>query len=261
MDTIAKAFRIARNIDLRAFKPLLLPHIRFSDTDEIFCQYSNNRFACLFRYGVVAFYNFSAEQEKAFLQDIQPFCNEYTLTIRYQEEITVHTHAEAYLIAFDHIDIAGDPPDSIRLVLLYLAQSVALSYFSSLANELLNTTREHTNALEHKGKLAISGRNLRKYIGRVLNIKNRISENLYIFDIPETAWADESLDILNSDLKRMFDVHARYRSINEQVDIIKENLELFKDIMFQRQSHHMEWIIIILILIEVIDLFFLKFRV
>ena len=260
MDTVAKAFRIARNIDLRACKPLLVPHIRFSDTDEIFCQYPDYGFVCLFRYGIAAFYNLSPEQQAAFLQEIQPFCNEYTSIVEYQEKITVHTHTEAYLVAFDHIDISGDPPDRIRLVLLYLAQSVALNYFSSLASELLNTTREHTNALENKGKLAISGRNLRKYIGRVLNIKNRISENLYIFDIPETAWADESLDILNSDLKRMFDVQARYRSIHEQVDIIKENLDLFKDIMFQRQSHHMEWIIIILILIEVIDLFFLKFR-
>jgi len=45
------------------------------------------------------------------------------------------------------------------------------------------------------------------------------------------------------------------RSSNCIKAIIKEDLELFKDIMDHRESSKLEWIIIALILLEVVDLF------
>jgi len=103
--------------------------------------------------------------------------------------------------------------------------------------------------------LNISGIKLKKFIGKVLNIKNQISENLYIFDEPESTWENEQLNRLNLELKQTFDLKIRYRNIHEQLGIIKENLELFKDIWDHRESSRLEWVIIILILVEVLDLF------
>ena len=60
-------------------------------------------------------------------------------------------------------------------------------------------------------------------------------------------------------LKQTFDLKDRYRYIYERTAIIKEDLELFKDIMEHRESSKLEWIIIILILVEVADLF--SFRI
>ena len=50
---------------------------------------------------------------------------------------------------------------------------------------------------------------------------------------------------------------GRYRYIYERTAIIKEDLELFKDIMDHKESSKLEWIII-LILVEVVDLFVLR---
>ena len=63
---------------------------------------------------------------------------------------------------------------------------------------------------------------------------------------------------IRSRFKKTYDLKDRYRSIHDQIEIVKENLELFKDIMHHRQSSTLEWIIIILILVEVIDMFILK---
>ncbi|EMQ95223.1 hypothetical protein D778_02745 [Xanthomarina gelatinilytica] len=149
--------------------------------------------------------------------------------------------------------------EMIRLVMLNTSQSVALNGYSEITEELLMETNKHTKYLENKGKLDISGNKLKRFIGKVLNIKNRILENLYIFDSPVITWENEQLNKLNTDLKQTFDLKDRYRLIHDRIEIIKENLELFKDIMDHKESSRLEWVIIILIVIEVVDMFIAKF--
>lgn len=143
--------------------------------------------------------------------------------------------------------------------MLNTSQSVALNGYSEITEELLMETNKHTKYLENKGKLDISGNKLKRFIGKVLNIKNRILENLYIFDSPVITWENEQLNKLNTDLKQTFDLKDRYRLIHDRIEIIKENLELFKDIMDHKESSRLEWVIIILIVIEVVDMFIAKF--
>ena len=78
----------------------------------------------------------------------------------------------------------------------------------------------------------------------------------YIFKtahLTET-WEDEYLDKIDKELKKTFDINMRYRAITEDINIVKENLELFKDLMQHQHSSMLEWIIIILILVEVVNM-------
>ncbi|MDA0973080.1 MAG: hypothetical protein O2867_05020 [Bacteroidetes bacterium] len=59
-------------------------------------------------------------------------------------------------------------------------------------------------------------------------------------------------------MKQELEIHQRYRAIQYKLDIITENLSLFKDLMQHRHSSVLEWIIIVLILIEVIDMIIVK---
>jgi required for meiotic nuclear division protein 1 len=103
--------------------------------------------------------------------------------------------------------------------------------------------------------LASPDLNLKKYIGKTLVLKNRISENLYIFDSPPETWDDENLNRIYSDLKRTFDLKERFIDIQEGLTIVKDNLELFKDLLQYRNSYRLELVIIILILVEAINIF------
>jgi len=73
---------------------------------------------------------------------------------------------------------------------------------------------------------------------------------------PDTAeaWEDENLNKIDLGLKRTFDLQERFRDIREGLEIIKENLELFKDLLQYRNSTLLEWIVIILVFLEVLDL-------
>ncbi len=97
-----------------------------------------------------------------------------------------------------------------------------------------------------------------RFLGRALNTQNSIVENIYIFDVPELVWEKEYLDKLHQGLIQHFDLRLRFRGVEYMMRMIEANLEVFSEILNQRESNLLEIIIILLILVEVFDLFITK---
>ena len=251
------AYQVAHTIHIKASKQQLQWQLLFQDSDELYYKSSENKFIYIFQYGMVSFFNMNASEIAAALEEIKPFCTTY-FSEKLSEDIQIEVQQNALKVEFNIVILPELNDEMIRLVMLNTSQSVALDRYADITEELLIETHEHTKYLENKGKLDISGNTLKRFIGRVLNIKNRISENLYIFDSPDSTWENEQLNKLNQELKVSFDLKDRYRLIHDRIEIIKENLELFKDIMDHKESSRLEWIIIILIVIEVVDMFIAK---
>lgn len=256
---VVKAYQVATHINLKQLRRKSFGKLLFSDSDELYYSLSKDTFVYIFQYGMVCVFNLREDDVSVVLRRIKPFCSDY-LTETISEYITVKIEPDKTVVGYNEICIPKLDEEMVRLVMLNASQSVALERFSEVTERLLIDTNEHTKYLESKGKLDISGVKLKRYIGKTLNLKNKISENLYIFDAPEIAIEDEKLNHFNLQLKRYFDLKDRYKLILERLEIIKENLSLFKDIMDHKESSRLEWIIIILIMVEVVDMFVLKFR-
>ena len=245
------SYQVADSIDLKSLKENFKAKPAFSDADELFYQMEDNRYLSVFRYGVLSFLNYEKKAVDTLLSQVEPFCrNRFFKPLT--DEFEVETNAPEKKISHNKIEIADEDPRVLRMIMLTLAQSVALDFYSQQAFSLLEDTNYHTQLLERKGRLSISGSNLKKYIGKTLILKNRISQHLYIFDSPPETWEDERLDKLHTELKRNFDLTERFRGVTESLEIVKENLELFRDLLQYRTGVVLEWIIIILIAIEVV---------
>jgi uncharacterized Rmd1/YagE family protein len=247
------SFQIADSIDIKQFRTTFTAEIHFADTDELFYQIAVDKFIYVFKFGIVCFLNQSEIEMTAFINLISPYCKNL-LEKRLSEGFEIEINAPQTKFGFNKIAIEGSNIESFRLIMLNVSQSVALDHYSQQTNILLEETNRHTQTLELRGKLDISGTSLKKFIGRTLNLKNRIAENLYIFDSPDETWEDENLNKLDIGLKKTFDLQVRFRNISEGLGIVKENFELFKDLLQSRNSLLLEWIVIILILIEVLNL-------
>jgi len=251
------ALQLANSFNIRQCKQKLALPILFSDSDELFLSNGVEKFVYVFQYGVVSFFNHSVQEINEVVKQLSPTAYAWQEQ-ELSETMRVFIEPGAQQVAFDKVVLQNFEPEAIRLIMLNTSQSVALDRYLDITDQLLEETNGYTKTLELKGKLNISGVKLKKFIGKVLNIKNQISENLYIFDSPDITWENESLNKLNIALKQTFDIKDRYRYINERTAIIKEDLELFKDIMEHRESSRLEWIIILLILVEVLDLFVIR---
>ncbi|HET6994308.1 MAG TPA: RMD1 family protein [Chitinophagaceae bacterium] len=249
------AYQVADSIDIKSCKLNFKADLVYADTEELFYQAADERYIYIFKYGVVSFLNYDPDAISGFLRFLAPFCKNL-FKEPLSEEFIVETGAAENKVSYNKIEIIWADKNVIRIIMLNVSQSVALDYYSEQSNRLLEETNNHTQMLEQKGRLAISGIRLKKFIGRALLLKNRIAENLYIFDSPLETWEDEKLDKLYTELKRNFDLQDRFRSVTEDLAIVKDNLELFRDILQYRNTVFLEWIVIILIAIEVVNYFF-----
>jgi required for meiotic nuclear division protein 1 len=245
------SYQIADSIDIKNVKAAFKAELAFGDADELFYQVDEDRYVYIFKYGVVSFLKYDAADSSLFLQFIQPFCkNPFRESLN--DEFLVETGAAENKVSYNKIEIISPERQVVQMIMLNVSQSVALDYYTELTSRLMEETNYHTQILEKKGRLAISGKKLKKFIGKTLLLKNRIAENLYIFDSPAETWENERLDKLYTDLKRNFDLTERFRNVSEGLGIVKDNLELFKDILQYRNSVFLEWVVIILIAIEVL---------
>jgi uncharacterized Rmd1/YagE family protein len=247
------AYQYSESIDVKSFKSNFTAKLKYSSPDELFYEVEDNRFVYVFKYGVICFLNYDVIKIGEFFKLMTQFTKNQFENKLY-EEFLIETDSKQNSFGYNKIEIISSDSETLRLIMLNVSHSVALDYYSDQSDILLEGTSHQIQYLENEGKLDISGKNLRRYIGKTLNLKNKISQNLYIFDSPPETWEDENLNKIDIGLKKTFDLQIRYRNIHEDLQIVKENLELFKDLMQYKKSNLLEWIVILLILIEVVNL-------
>lgn len=251
------SYQVADAIDVKTFCQIFKAELYFSDPAELFYKTDTDQYVYVFKYGAVCFLNYDVFRISEFLRLIAPYCKNL-FEHNFTDGFLVETHAKELRVGFNKIDIPSADIEVLRLVMLNVTQSVALDYYEDQTEKLLEETNTYTQMLENKGRLGISNKKLKQYIGRTLLLRNRIAENIYVFDSPPETWENENLNKIDSDLKRTFDLQVRVRTIHEGLSIVRDNLELFRGLLQYRNSNILEWIIIILILMEVLNLFFEK---
>ena len=174
------AIQLAETIDVKGFrKEIDAVNQRFSGS-EFFKHIDQNKFVYILDYGVVVFANFSNEEESEWLQKVKPHQG-IPIDLKLREKYTVEIQPESSnLEVKNNVVILPElSASAIQIIMLNVAQSVALEYYEIITGNLVSSTKEFILQLENKGNINISKKNLLKYIGQVLNVKNSIVDNLY----------------------------------------------------------------------------------
>lgn len=248
------AHQIAESIDIKRFRKEYAGKALFYNASELMYHHENDSHLLILFYGVVVFDGYDEIKQSEFIDYIKPFCKNI-LPERLSEGFVIHDQHSADLFGYNEIFVSHFNSSVLRIIMLNVAQSVALDHFSFLAAQLIEETTVYTQKLEKDGKLDITNKSLLKFIGKTLNVKNRIVDNLYVFDSPDETWEDEYLNKIDKGLRNTFDLKIRFKDIDYNLQSVKENLDLFKDLLQHRRSNLLEIIIIVLILVEVINLF------
>lgn len=244
------AYHLDKRIDLRAFRLSSIFSLLKREHSFLLFEVEKNAYIYLKDYGSVVFLNCSEDivNQSFALLAVNSINQDNLLTETYS--ISLGNDIE---VDFDKIQVQELSVDVAHIIMLNLAQSVALKYYLNITAALHESTLVYAKQLEKTGHIKLSKKQMRIFIGKTMNVKNSIAENLFIFDSSDLAWSNESLSKLDYQIKDELDIVNRHNGIQYNLNVIKENLDLFKDILQHKYSSMLEWIIIILILFEVIQ--------
>lgn len=208
-------------------------------------------------YGAIVFCGFSKNDQEVLLRDIFLFKEKLEDIPSENIQLELSRFFEDS-VEFNSVKLSDDAPDKIRVIMFNLAQSVALDDYHEEVSALLEKTKLVAIKLEKRGKLWLNSRRLRKYIGKSLVLKNKIAENLFIYESADHVWDDESLSILDKEISEQLDLSNRHDGLQNSLSAVKENLDFFTTLSQHSHSSFLEWIIILLILFEVLQVIFEK---
>jgi len=214
-------------------------------------------FAFIFDYGVCVLCQYDYELEKRLvdlllkyaINPLEPFIEE---ELEYQQSAK-----DGIRIRHDLIEV-DDVTELACLSLGHaLAQSTKLASFETSIEETIKKTKYIPETLAKKGSIALSRTQLAKERGRVYLEKSHIILQFNLLDTPEFIWEYPELEHYYLALSRYLDITPRATVLENRLEVIQELLQMMADEQKHSHSSMLEWIIIILIAIEIV-LFFVK---
>jgi len=157
------------------------------------------------------------------------------------------------------IRLRTDDVEEQLAVSFAFAQSAKLSVLEGGLDQLINEIRTIPEQLSKTGRSEFSAKQIAKLSGRVFLERNEA--NLYsssILGSPVFFWEAEGFEPLYRQAYTYLDTEERLRILNKstshngaRLDIVNDLLDSLSDQLEIRNSHRLEWIIIVLIMLEI----------
>ncbi len=162
-----------------------------------------------------------------------------------------YSHGDKIKIESDHIIL---PNDHIYTKLAFsygIAQSVKLGGFENTIQGIIELTKKLPEDLAKKGKTLLSRKEIRKLMGRIFIDRDSINLHLDLLDIPNFFWDKPELESIYEMVIKYLDQQKRVWVLNQKLSVIQQLLDMLVNELHIQHSSKLEWIIIILLCIEI----------
>jgi len=249
-----EAFAIASTAPIRQVEPYFeagAERVKVSKTTLV-VRYAEESWAVAHDFGVLVFIGVTEAERKRVTERLLGDCeteNRPPLVETFLVELAPGTAARA---KFDRVVLPKLDARSVELVALAIGQSVGMEYYEDTVDGLVIQLERAAQGLAGAGKLTDKNRELLRLIGRGMATRTQVVHTLSLLDAPALAWDDEILDRLYRELRSSFAIEDRYRTLDQKLHMIQDNLELMVDLAQHKRSVWLEVAVIALIAVELL---------
>jgi uncharacterized Rmd1/YagE family protein len=248
------AFAIASTVPIKQLEVIFEPaleRVRVNKTSLVL-RYDPQSWVVAHDFGVMVFIGVPEAERKRVMDRLLALCQRETrppLLENFLVELRPGSRPSAL---FDRVVLAELDVRSVELVALVIGQSMGMEYYEDNVDELVAQLESASRRLAESGRVSGKSRDLLALIGRGMTTRTQVVHTLSLLDSPAVAWDDEGLDRLHRDLRLAFAIEDRYRSLDQKLHMIQDNLELLVDLAQHRRSLLLEGAVLALIAIELV---------
>ncbi|XP_068219004.1 required for meiotic nuclear division protein 1 homolog isoform X2 [Palaemon carinicauda] len=132
-----------------------------------------------------------------------------------------------------------------------MAMSVKLGIWESSLDKYIDDIEYVSEELSKTGRVVLSQEQVLQCMGQLCALRHLINLSSDLLDTPDFYWEHENLELLYQKTSNYLNISKRTSVMNVKLSHCVELMELLKSHLHERHSARLEWIIIILIMIEV----------
>lgn len=132
-----------------------------------------------------------------------------------------------------------------------LARSTKLAALEESLERYIASLKMLTDRLATGEQLRVSEREVLTKTGELLRIRGQLNLYSELIETPDLYWSEPELERLYALISKNLDIGPRIGILNRKLDYASEVVAILKAHMAEKQSVRLEWMIIILIMIEV----------
>lgn len=157
---------------------------------------------------------------------------------------------EAFEVTNEAIYLREISTLNLNVIALAVSQSVGLEKYEKRFDSLFAQSRRivesiHTYSFTRRSRLM-------QFAKRLALTRHDMVSNLLLLDKPNILWDNEEAEALYNRLAFILELYDRHETALSKLAQIKEDVMLVMDIINHKKSEFLEWIIIILIAVEIV---------
>ncbi|KAG5422098.1 hypothetical protein I9W82_001191 [Candida metapsilosis] len=133
-----------------------------------------------------------------------------------------------------------------------LSRSTRLSILETQLDEFLALTRKNSEILSSGKRITSTEHELLRTTGRLFLLRGKLNLYSELIETPDLYWSEPVLEKIYNNVSKILDINSRISIMNRKLDYATEEQRAFLSVLNEKKSTRLEWIIILLIMVEVV---------
>ncbi|KAL9226980.1 hypothetical protein vseg_002732 [Gypsophila vaccaria] len=211
-------------------------------------------FMVVFQYGSIVLFNVRDPDVDGYLKLVEKHASGLLPEMRKDEfEVIEKPNLSTWMQAgLDHIMLQYLNIDGIRTIGSVLGQSIALDYYVRQVDGIVAEFTDINRAMEKTGTFTMERKKLFQLVGKANSNLADVILKLGLFERSDIAWKDAKYAQIWEYLRDEFELTQRFASLDFKLKFVEHNIRFLQEILQNRKSDFLEWLIIILIGAEIL---------
>ncbi|XAR72083.1 hypothetical protein NMG60_11018589 [Bertholletia excelsa] len=208
----------------------------------------------VFQYGSIVLFNVRDHEVDGYLKIVEKHASGLLPEMRkdeyeVREKPTLNTWMRGGL---DYIMLQYLNIDGIRTIGSVLGQSIALDYYVRQVDGMVAEFTDINRGMEKTGTFTMERKKLFQLVGKANSNLADVILKLGLFERSDIAWKDAKYAQIWEYLRDEFELTQRFASLDFKLKFVEHNIRFLQEILQNRKSDFLEWLIIILIGAEIL---------